>query len=251
MARRLTALAQLVVLYAEKGITSTKALVQSTGYSKRAIIAAKGEARRTQGAAQCTPEVQPAAPSEVKPAAPRAQPAAPSAISSSPLKKKGLPHTPSKEKIHPPPPRLADRDSNLTTLETRGEGAREDFSSVPAQKKEPSPFSPVPCGLDPPKAPPVFAGSNLVVTADQHQQWGKLFPGASLASLYRIADADCLERGRKGAAAVVWAQKKIAYLLRDEERELTPEEAKRRRIEAALRAENPKFFFSGTMHGLG
>lgn len=101
--KRLSALAQLVRMLRRDGITTTSALVSETGYSERAIWAAKRELSSREmvqpsapadGAAECTRRVQPAA-VEVQPSAPcTLQSAAPS-------QKKGSPHTPLKENILP------------------------------------------------------------------------------------------------------------------------------------------------------
>ena len=87
--KRLSALAQLVALYAEKGITSAKQLCELTGFCERHIRRAMADScvmthtsERTHTSGHMSPPER----------------------GSSPLKKKGLPRTPSKEKTNPPPP---------------------------------------------------------------------------------------------------------------------------------------------------
>jgi hypothetical protein len=97
MSKRLSALAQLVAIYAERGITKTGDLVEATGYTDRAIRKARAElecrnqsADRNQGSEKTEPECRQPEPGF------RAEPPPPP-------KKKGLPQTPSKEKTPPPP----------------------------------------------------------------------------------------------------------------------------------------------------
>jgi hypothetical protein len=107
-AKRLSALAQLIVLYAEKGVTSTSELVTLTGYTDRAIRKARAELefRRNPGSGTPVPDAEPRFRSEETPL---------------PLKKKGLPHTPSKEKT---PPLSPDHYPNQQTT-TAAASARE------------------------------------------------------------------------------------------------------------------------------
>jgi hypothetical protein len=90
---------------------------------------------------------------------------------------------------------------------------RNDLSSRPissfAPGSLPTPQSP----------PPVFEGACLVVTAKQHADWQRMYPGTDLARLYPIVDGDCREKGRLNGAALAWAQKKLGYLINDEQRE--------------------------------
>ena len=93
--KKLSALAQLVRLHAERGITSTHELAGIIGYSERAIRRAKADA----GFRSATrPPVATRPPASDEPGHPWPPNALPS-----PLKKKGLPRTPSKEKTNPPP----------------------------------------------------------------------------------------------------------------------------------------------------
>jgi len=99
---RLSALAHCVAIYAQMGITSTSHLAKLTRYTKRAVMKAKAECAKrcnqalmgelgfvhlvNQGSPSVRHVVNQGSPSEDLP----------------PLKKKGLPHTPSKEKTTPP-----------------------------------------------------------------------------------------------------------------------------------------------------
>ncbi len=114
MSKRLSALAQLVRIYAERGVMRTSELVAITGYSRRSIETAKCELRCAHPAADCA--WQPAAHTR-QPAAIDAAADCASEISPPPLKKKGLPHTPSKEKTNPPTGFPVDRVSNPITVE--------------------------------------------------------------------------------------------------------------------------------------
>lgn len=154
--------------------------------------------------------------------------------SSSPLKKKGLPHTPSKEKIHPSPPAQPEKSRLPSAVETRGEERAHKVSQRSARKIEHSvPTSKKPAG-------PVFRGAALIVDAALHERWSAMFPGMPLPAWYAIADAECAERGKVNGAAVTHAQRKLGYLHSDvlqEDAKLSPQERKEREIERRFAAE--------------
>ncbi len=225
--KRLSALAQLIQLYAEQGVTSTPELSERTGYSERAIRKAKAEpgcrhrgAARNQGAAR-------------KPGA-------------------ASPGT------RVPPPAVgtlvAQEVNNITnssktpnhTRVTRESPARSNFfpdeepiHSLPANFLKPTDTT----------DPPAWRGSVLVVTAEQHRTWKRMFPGFDLKAGYAIADAECAEKGKLNGSAVIHTQKKLGYLVQDMQvamtKGLSPDEIKDRKLEAILRAENPGFMGRG------
>lgn len=104
--KRKTALAQLVELYAEKGVTSTTELVDMTGYSRRQIWRAKAEisdARVTPDICDTDARVTPDA-DDTDARVTTVTPASPDIYPSPPEKRKVSPCTPSKEKTNPPIP---------------------------------------------------------------------------------------------------------------------------------------------------
>ncbi len=114
--KRLSALAQLVAIYAQAlGITATAQLVTLTQYGRMAICKAK---RELQAAERCSLGSTQGVHQGKHLIAASVHPAIHADAPLSPLKKKGLPHTPSKEKTTPLSPRLESEEplSQTTTL---------------------------------------------------------------------------------------------------------------------------------------
>jgi len=224
--KRLSALAQLIQKWAEEGITSTAELTKITGYSDRAIRLAKAEAGfRVRAATGFGAEA-------------------------------GFRQPASASGSRLPPPSRARIESTLrvdTSFEEREEKKERAHESLNLRTKNDSlpSISSVPESLPTPQSPPpVFRGKALVVSADQHAEWRAMWPDYDLRLGYPIADADCVEKGKAGDAAVICAQRKLGYLASDwkqREPKRSPEEERLARIDAALRARDPENYVNGMM----
>jgi len=213
--KKLSALAQLVALYAKhEGITETVELVALTGYTDRAIRMAKAEAGFL-GSPLPTPR---------KPAS---APRNPGSVGT-------LPATRTRIRNHPTDDSYPKSSSKLSE-DSLSEGVTSP-ACRPESKQADNPNDPEAI---------VWHGQALRVTRRQLNDWARMFRGYDLDHGLPIADAECAEKGKRNGEAVIYAQKKLGYLASDMaialSKGLDPDEAKERRIEAALRALNPNF----------
>jgi hypothetical protein len=275
--KSLSLLAQLVIFHRKDGRTSTAEIAAATHRSERQVWRARAELDSQSETTQIkVGDARPAsrlgvgvgeAHADGVPEPGRAIPGTLSSMSSPPdTHDSDTGVTPPCHPCHPPLSSVSvveqrssrARIRNLSSIDTsyeereekKKERARESLNLITKNDSLRS-ISSVPESLPTPQSPPpVFRGKALVVSAEQHAEWRAMWSDYDLRLGYPIADADCVEKGKAGNAAVIYAQRKLGYLVSDwkqREPKRTPEEERLAQIDAALRARDPENYVNGMM----